>query len=114
MLTDMVPPATIWGICIVVCIYIKKWVIVAGAIGMFSSALLSFLFPSMIYFRVGVRSDYQAVPILFNSIVPNRLYMLCIQLIGIVCILSVLGLILLAIIKPTEVSNYGYSDDIRE
>ena len=114
MLSDMVPAAFIWGVCIVACIYIKKWVIVAGAIGMFSSALLSFLFPSMIYFRVGVRSDYQAVPILCNTVIPNRLYMLCIQLIGLICVAAVIGLILLASIRPEEVNNYGYSDDIRE
>lgn len=39
----------------------------------------------MIYFRLGVKSDYQSIPICLK-IIPNNLFMLLIQCIGIICL----------------------------
>ena len=54
-------------------------------------AIASLILPSMIYFRLGVEEDFQAVPILrsfdFNNgvgFVPNRIYMMLIQSMGLI------------------------------
>ena len=53
----------------------------------------------MIYFRLGVKSDYQSIPIFFK-VIPNNLYMQCIQGIGIICLVgNILGFIFILIKK---------------
>ena len=109
---DMVPAATIWVFCVSICLWVKEWGIIAGCIGMFSTALLVFIIPSMIYFRVGALSDYQATPLWCTNTLPNRLYMLILQILGSVLLIVVMLLIIYAIVEPSQANGYGYSDDI--
>ena len=52
---------------------------------LFFAALLTsifmFMFPSMLYFRLGVKSDFESIPIC--GVLPNRLYMYILQFLGI-------------------------------
>lgn len=109
---DMVPAATIWVLCVSICLWTQEWGIIAGCIGMLSTALLVFIIPSMIYFRVGALSDYQATPLWCTNTLPNRMYMLILQIIGLFMLIIVLLTVVYAIAEPTEANGYGYSDDI--
>jgi hypothetical protein len=66
-------------------------VALAATIGSISTATLAFLIPSLVYFRMGLSTDYQARPFLeaFPALgVPNQVYMSCIRVIGAVLLLS--------------------------
>jgi hypothetical protein len=109
LVKDLVPPAVVWAVCVSCCLLVERWVMFAGVIGMLCTSVLVFLLPSMIYFRVGVFADYQAAPILCGTTIPNRLYMFCMQIIGLLGTLAVLGLLGSSIAWPSMYS-YGYSD----
>lgn len=109
LVKEMIPPAIIWTVCVTGCLLIERWVMFAGVIGMLCTSILVFLLPSMIYFRVGVFSDYQTTPILCGTTIPNRLYMFWMQIAGLCGMLAVVGLLVSSIIWPSMYS-YGYSD----
>jgi hypothetical protein len=75
------------GIILVLTTLIKSWIIWASFIGSILTSIFAFILPSMIYFRLGLRSDFQSIP-LVGSMIPNRLIMLCLQAIGILCIVG--------------------------
>ena len=58
----------------------------AASVGTFSTALLLFLLPTMLYFRMTLPTDYQKSPIIFG-VLPNQLYMTVIQALGIMLLL---------------------------
>jgi hypothetical protein len=83
------------------------WLVIFGAI---ITAFISFILPSMLYFRLGVSEDYQAIPVRFSigfresgasgiSILPNQLKMYTIQGVGLILTIGALGLSSLAIMS---------------
>lgn len=86
MSTSKLAAFILWVLLLVTCFGVKQWMYLAASMGTFCSAVLLFLFPTMLYFRMSLPSDYQASPIIFG-LVPNRLYMTLIQLLGIFFIL---------------------------
>lgn len=66
---------------------IKSWIIWASFMGSILTSIFAFILPSMLYFRLGLRSDFRSIP-LVGSMIPNRLIMLCLQIFGILCILG--------------------------
>jgi hypothetical protein len=66
---------------------IQSWIIWASFIGSIITSIFAFLLPSMIYFRLGLRSDFKSIPIV-GSMIPNRLLMLSLQYFGIICIIG--------------------------
>ncbi|KAJ1414027.1 hypothetical protein B484DRAFT_435059, partial [Ochromonadaceae sp. CCMP2298] len=77
-------PLLLWGLCVLLSLAVSHWMYLA-CLGTFCTALLQFIFPSMFYFRMNLKSDYQAIPCC--GIIPNRFYMCCVQLIGIAILL---------------------------
>jgi hypothetical protein len=88
----------LWLLCIATCYGVQQWMYLAASIGTFCTALLLFLLPTMLYFRMTLPTDYQQSPIIFGML-PNRLYMTIIQVLGIVLLTyNVLGIIIFIIL----------------
>ena len=82
---------SIWLLSLFLCILIRMVAAPLLITGGITMAIASLILPSMIYFRLGVEEDFQAVPILrsfdFNNgvgFVPNRIYMMMIQSMGLI------------------------------
>ena len=81
-----------WGLSVAICIGVENWVVLAASFGSVSTSILVFLLPSMLYFRLGLSSDFRAAP-LFTSgplagVIPNQAYMLLVQILGLLLVLS--------------------------
>ena len=88
----------LWLLCIATCYGVQQWMYLAFSVGTFCTALLLFLLPTMLYFRMTLPTDYQQSPIIFGML-PNRLYMTIIQVLGIVLLIyNVLGIIVFMIL----------------
>ncbi len=72
----------LWVINLMICLTIERWQLAIVSVGIFATSFLVFILPSMIYFRISLTSDFHASPIIFG-IIPNRLYMLITQILGI-------------------------------
>lgn len=93
IMTDGIPGVFFWSLGLLITFIVgERWILVAAAIGTFATALLVFVIPSMLYFRLGIREDYQVTPMF--GYIPNRVYMLVIQLIGVSCLLGEVFLLL--------------------
>jgi hypothetical protein len=79
--------AILLGIILTLTTLIKSWIIWASFMGSIITSIFAFILPSMLYFRLGLRSDFQSIPIV-GSMIPNRLIMLCLQAMGILCIIG--------------------------
>jgi hypothetical protein len=90
---DIAPVLALWAIVLALCVSYDNFGTLGIVMGPFAAALLVYIIPSMIYFRLGLSSDYQAQP-LFGSHVPNEVYMLCVQALGILLLLGNFGLVL--------------------
>lgn len=64
-------------------IFINDWPLCIATFGAILTSWLVLLLPSMIYFHLGVTSDYQAIPVL-GLIIPNRLFMAIVQVCGVI------------------------------
>jgi len=88
----------LWLLCILTCYGIQQWIYLAASVGTFCTALLLFLLPTMLYFRMTLPTDYQQSPIIFG-ILPNRLFMTIIQILGIILLLyNIIGIIVFSIL----------------
>jgi hypothetical protein len=79
------PVLLLWMCCVGVSLAIQHWLYLVATVGTVSVVALMFLFPAALYFRLGLLSDFQARPLL-GSMVPNRVYMTAIAVVG-VCLL---------------------------
>jgi hypothetical protein len=77
----------VWSITLAVSLTEDNWIVWAASVGCVVTGVFTFLLPSMLYFRLGVKSDYRSIPIL-GYVLPNRLCMYIIQLLGIVAIIG--------------------------
>eukprot|EP01039_Chlorochromonas_danica_P005480 gene5480-6032_t len=80
------PALVLYVLCFLTCLGVPHWLYLAASVCTLSTAILLFIFPSILYFRLGLTSDYQSIPLIFN-ILPNQVYMYIIQITGIVFIL---------------------------
>lgn len=93
-----VPTLVLWSLCLGVSLVIQHWLYIVATIGTLSVISLMFLFPAALYFRLGLLSDFQAKPVfvcvsspfsssslseMCSTLVPNRLYMSVIALLGV-------------------------------
>lgn len=85
-LKQIFPAVTLYVLCVLTSLAITHWLYLAASVGTLSTAILLFVFPSILYFRLGLCADYQAIPI-FRNVLPNQLYMHSIQIIGLAFIL---------------------------
>ena len=81
------PILTVWALSLVFSLFVYQTVLFSA---LFITALVTsifmFMLPSMLYFRLGVKSDFESIPIC--GILPNRLYMHALQCLGIIFILG--------------------------
>jgi transketolase C-terminal domain/subunit len=75
----------VWSLALVLTIEDRS-IYIIGGVGAFVAAIFAFIFPSMIYFRLGVVSDFQSIPIF--GFIPNRLFMNMVQILGILLIVG--------------------------
>jgi hypothetical protein len=86
-IVNALPVLSVWVIVVVVALFVGYWPIFVTTGGTMLTAILVLIIPSMLYFRLGVTSDFQDIPIC-QSILPNRLYMNLIQILGLVFIVG--------------------------
>ncbi len=79
---EAVPTLVNWILCVGVALLINHWLYLVSTFGTISIVALMFFFPSMLYFRLGLLSDFQARPI-YGSLVPNRLFMNLVRFTGV-------------------------------
>lgn len=81
------PILSVWGLSLVFSVFVYHTVLFSA---LFITALVTsifmFLLPSMLYFRLGVKSDFESIP--FCGVIPNRLYMYGLQFLGIIFIVG--------------------------
>lgn len=75
------PTIFVWCLSLIFAINIYDWALCIATVGTISASLVVFILPSMLYFRLGVMSDFQAIPLL-GFVIPNRLYMSVLQATG--------------------------------
>mmetsp|Transcript_3139 Transcript_3139/g.4900 ORF Transcript_3139/g.4900 Transcript_3139/m.4900 type:complete len:757 (-) Transcript_3139:295-2565(-) len=80
-------PLLLWALCVLTSFAVDHWMYLAASIGTFSTTMLVFIFPTMFYFRMTLKTDYQAIPLPVCGLLPNRAYMSTIQLLGIAILL---------------------------
>jgi hypothetical protein len=85
--SDILPILTLWAIVLALCVSYDNFGTLGIVLGPFAAAFLVYIIPSMIYFRMGLKADFQSQPFRYTSILPNQFYMLTIQILG--CILLV-------------------------
>lgn len=90
---EAIPAIMLWVLCLGVSVGIQHWLYIAATIGTVSVVMLMFIFPSMLYFKLGLLTDYQANP-LCGDVVPNRVYMTCVQLLGMAILVFDIGAII--------------------
>ena len=74
-----------WIIVIVLALSIRQWVLTILGFGIIATTMLNFIFPSMLYFRIGLTDDFHSIPVF--GLIPNRIYMLCTQVLGVLFLL---------------------------
>lgn len=79
--SELVPAFVLWFCTLALCLVVDQWIYLAVSIGTLSTLALLFVIPSMLYFRLGLTSDFEAQP-LIAEIIPNHIYMLLIQILG--------------------------------
>lgn len=80
------PALILYTLCFLTCCGIQHWLYLAASLCTLSTAILLFIFPSILYFRLGLVSDYQSIPLIYN-VLPNQVYMYIIQITGMAFVL---------------------------
>lgn len=77
----------LWGFAVGMNLLLgDSWMYLATTVGTISTAILVFIVPSTAYYRLGLASDFQAIPIC--GVIPNRALMFIVQIIGILLLLG--------------------------
>jgi hypothetical protein len=84
---NALPNAVVWIAATSVAVFVEEWPVVIATAGTFLSYILTMLGPAILYFKLGVSSDYSVIP-KFGHIIPNRLYMSVIFLFGTVLVIG--------------------------
>lgn len=96
--THVSPSLALFALCFLTCLGVPHWLYLAASICTLSTAILLFIFPSILYFRLGLISDYQSIPLVYN-ILPNQIYMYIIQVTGMLFIVFDMILLFYFIIR---------------
>ena len=94
------------GLALVLALNLESTSMEIAFIGSITTCLLLFLLPSMLYFRLGLKSDFGSVPIIsvpiLGSIIPNYLFMYILQIIGIIFLCGEFGLLIYIMLPGTN------------
>lgn len=106
----IIPALVFWGISVAICCCIDNWVVLAASFGSVSTSVLVFILPSMLYFRLGLSSDYRAAPLAttgpFAGVIPNQAYMLLVQCLGLILVLANLACVMYVIVSKDKHKIY--------
>jgi len=91
-----------WALSVGGSVGLQSGVVMAATVGGVSTSIMVFVLPSMLYFKLGLTSDFQAAP-LFGSLIANRLYMTITQVLGLILFMGNVGFIVYWLTHP-EVS----------
>ena len=97
---SVLPMTFFWVVSIGISVAVRSGVAMAATMGGLCSSIMVFILPSMLYFRLGLISDYQARSII-GGIIANRAYMTFTQIAGILLFVGNVGFILLWFLDPT-------------
>jgi hypothetical protein len=98
-----------WALCVVTCLFVRHWLYLASTVGTVSTTMLVFVFPSMLYFRLGLQSDFQAQPLGgclgldVVNILPNRLWMGLTQVVGMGLLVLNIGTVVCLLLTDADV-----------
>jgi hypothetical protein len=105
-----IPVICVWGTSVTVAIFVNEWPIFIATVGALLACFLVLLMPSMLYFRLGVTSDFQAIP-LHGIIIPNRLFMSITQTVGVIFFLGIVVQIIMIASGAQEFTNMYDRDE---
>jgi hypothetical protein len=82
----------IWTLSLLIAVLIRTLALPLLIVSTVVLTGASLVLPSMIYFRLGVPEDYQAIPILscfdYSGVLPNRLFMMLTQVLGLFVVIG--------------------------
>ena len=104
--------ATFWAIGTTLAVAVDAGVVMAATIGGISTSLMVFVLPSMLYFKLGLTSDFQASPVI-GSCISNRLYMTITQVLGSILFLGNIGFIIYWLSNPEVSFNNVISKTVK-
>lgn len=95
-ITEIGPVLMVWAFTLLLCASYEKLGMIGIIMGPISTAMLVYIIPSALYFRLGLATDFQVAPVC--GILPNKLFMQFIQLFGICLLFGNFVIVLYALI----------------
>jgi len=95
-LGELLPTILLWFLVVIISTIIDHWLYWAGSLCTWSNAGLMFLGPAILYFKLGLASDFRVVPwrCFSVSMLPNRVFMSTIKCLGYVILVFNIALII--------------------
>lgn len=87
----LIPGAFLWLLTLILTLNIEDTSMLICFLGSLAACFLVLILPSMCYFRIGLNSDFASTPIIRN-LIPNKLFMYIIQLIGMLFLAGEVGM----------------------
>ena len=103
-ISHILPVLCVWALSVTLSVFVREWPLCVTTVGTLLACLLALLLPSVLYFRLGVTSDYQAIPI-FGIVLPNKLFMFLVLIVGVLFFFGNIVKIILVLSTPREFHN---------
>jgi hypothetical protein len=91
-----------WLVAAGVAFLVEAGVVLAATIGGLSTAIMVFILPSMLYFRMGVASDFQSKALFGTKCIYNQFFMTVTQVLGVIFLVGNVTLIFYTIFSPNS------------
>lgn len=83
---QVVPTLVLWFVTVTISLFVRDWTYLAGSLGTLTTVLLLFIIPALLYRRLRLVSDFEAIPV-FGAVLPNQLYMTTLLVLGLLILL---------------------------
>lgn len=83
---QVVPTLVLWLATVTISLFVRDWTYLAGSLGTLTTVLLLFIIPALLYGRLRLVSDFEAIPV-FGAVLPNQLYMTTLLVLGVLVLL---------------------------
>lgn len=83
---QVVPTLVLWLATVTISLFVRDWTYLAGSLGTLTTVLLLFIIPALLYGRLRLVSDFEAIPV-FGAVLPNQLYMATLLVLGVLVLL---------------------------
>lgn len=97
----LLPGAFLWLLTLILTLNIEDTSMLITFLGSLAACFLVLILPSMCYFRIGLNSDFASTPIIRN-LIPNKLFMYIIQLIGMSFLAGEVGMFIFIMLPNTN------------